>query len=145
MFVEGLIIILDLDRFEEYTLKHGFSQYKPNIITGTLTRLVDEFVKKWQASLIYGLDYERGTEEAVIEIPFGYERLDEIVMDLKKIKNVINKLNASISIVVIKDYVIGKRAKNRREAYYGTPGRRRALRILRKIKKKGGNKIIVLA
>jgi hypothetical protein len=145
MFVEGLIIILDLDRFEEYTIKHGFNQYKPNIITGTLTKLVEEFIKKWQASLIYGLDYERGTEEVVIEIPFGHEKLEEIVEDLKNIKNEINKLNASISIVVIKDYVIGKPARNRREAYYGTPGRRRALRILRKIKKKGGNEIAVIA
>jgi hypothetical protein len=145
MLVEGLIIILDLDRFEEYTIKHGFDQYKPNIITGTLTKLVEEFVKKWQASLIYGLDYERGTEEAIIEIPFGHERIERIVEDLRNIKNEINKLDASISIVVVKDYVIGKPARSRREAYYGTPGRRRALRLLRKIKKKGGNEIVVMA
>ncbi len=142
MFTEGLIIIMDLDKFENYTREHGFDEYKPNIITGTLTSLVEEFVRKWRACIVYGLDYERGTEEAIIEIPYGYENAEEIINDLSKIKDTINRLGARITIVVIKDYILCKPAHNRREAYHGTPGRRRATQLLRKYKRKGGNTLV---
>ncbi len=142
MFAEGLIIFMDLDKFEKYTKEHGFNEYKPNIITGTLTSLVEEFSRKWRACIIYGLDYERGTEEAIIEIPYGYENVEEIISDLSKIKETINRLGAKITIVVIKDYVLCKPARNRREAYHGTPGRRRATQLLRKYKRKGGNILV---
>ncbi|MET1159454.1 MAG: hypothetical protein ABWW65_00700 [Thermoprotei archaeon] len=145
MFLEGLIIVLDLDKFEEYVTEHGLDPYKPNIVTGTLTRLVEDFAIKWRGIIIYGLDYERGTEEAVIEIPYGHEHLDDIMRDLEKIKEEINKLGVSISIAVVKDYVYPVPARDRREAYYGTPGRRRAVKLLRSIKRSGGNKIAVLA
>lgn len=144
LFAYGIIIVLDLDRFEEYTVEHGYDQYKPNIVTGTLTNLVKNLVYKYNGSVIYGLDEERGTEEAIIEIPyFPDEKIDELKKDLEKIKDEINKLGASISIVVVKDYVTGKPARSRREAYRGTPGRRKALRILRKVKRRGGNRIYV--
>ncbi len=145
MFVEGLIIVLDLDRFEEYVVEKGLDPYKPNIITGTLTKLVEDFIRKYRGIVIYGLDPRRGTEEAVIEIPYGYEQLNNIIKDLEKLKNEINKIGGSISIVVLKDYINGVKARNRREAYYGTPGRRRALKLLRSIKRKGGNNILVIA
>lgn len=144
MFVDGIIIILDLDSFEQYTIEYGFDQYRPNIITGTLTDLVESFARKWRASVIYGLDHDRGTEEAVIEIPYGHEQIKDIIRDLKKIKEEINELGASITIVVVKDYVTGIKAKNRREAYHGTPGRRRAVRELRRAKRSGGNKLVTL-
>ncbi|ADI32228.1 hypothetical protein [Staphylothermus hellenicus] len=144
LFVEGIIIVLDLDRFEEYTIKYGLDQYKPNTITGMLTSLVENFIRKWRAVVVYGLDYERGTEETIIEIPYGFEQIDEIVKDLKAIKDEINKAGALITIVVVKDYVLGRKARNRKEAYHGTPGRRRAIRVLRKAKRAGGNKLVVL-
>ena len=144
MFTEGIIIVLDLDEFEEFTRQHGYDEYKPNIITGTLTELVNEFVIKWRACIIYGLDYERGTEEAVIEIVDDFENLEDIISDLYKIKNTINELGARITIIVIKDYVSCKPARNRREAYHGTPGRRRASQLLRKYKRKGGNTLVSL-
>lgn len=144
LFVRGLIIVLDLDKFEEFIREKGWDPYKPNIITGTLTSLVEDFARKWNGVIIYGLDRKRGTEEVVIEIPYGYEYLDEIVKDLYKIKEEINKLGASISIVVVKDFVYPKPVNNQREAYQGTPGRRRAWRIIRRIKRSGGNKILVI-
>ena len=144
MFVEGLIIVLDLDKFEEFMEKRGWDPYKPNIVTGTLTNLVENFARKWNGVVIYGLDPIRGTEEAVIEIPYGHDHLDGIIDDLEKIKKEINRLGASISIVVLKDFVYPKPASNRREAYQGTPGRKRAWKMLRKIKRSGGNKILVV-
>ncbi len=143
LFVEGLIIVLDLDRFEEFMKEKGWDPYKPNIVTGTLTGLVEDFARKWKGVVIYGLDRERGTEEAVIEIPYGHEYLEEIVSDLENIKREINRLGASISIVVVKDYVYPVPASSRREAYQGTPGRKRAWKLLRRVKRAGGNKLLV--
>ncbi len=144
MFVEGIIIVLDLDKFEEYVEKHGLDPYKPNIVTGTLTQLIEQLTSKYNAVVIYGLDEKRGTEEAILEVPyFDYNKLNDLVKDLEKIRVEISKLGASISIVVIKDYVTGIKARDRRETYYGTPGRKRALKLLRRIKRQGGNKLLV--
>ncbi len=140
--VEGTIIVLDLDKFEEYVLEHGMDSYKPNIITGTLTNLVEDLVRKWRGVVVYGLDWRRGTEEAIIEIPFTEP--NEIAKDLQKIKEEINKLGVGITIVALKDVVICREARDRREAYKGTPARTRALRILRKIKARGGNRLVIV-
>lgn len=143
--VPGLIIAVDLDRFGDYVESRGLDPYKPNIVTGELTRLVEEFAWKHSGVVVYGLSYERGTEEALIEIPYGHEKLDQVVRDLEEMKEVIEKHGVTLSGVVLADYVTGKPAKNRREAYYGTPGRRRAVKLLKSIKRRGGGKIIVLA
>ncbi|MEM4583173.1 MAG: hypothetical protein QXD50_04875 [Desulfurococcaceae archaeon] len=144
-FVPGLVIVMDLDKFEEYVLQHGLSQYEPNIITGELTNFIEEFAVKHRGVVIYGLDRDRGTEEAIIEIPFGYEYLSSIIKDLEELKKKVEEYGVSISIAVIRDYVTGKPARNRREAYHGTPGRSRAIKVLKAIKRRGGGRILVLA
>lgn len=138
MFTPGYVIVLDLDRFEEFVKTRGLSPYRPNIVTGTLTSLVEDFVKKWNGVVIYGLDPFRGTEEAVIEVCEGID-VESIERDLEKIRSTIESLGSSITIVVVKDYVTLKPATSRREAYSGTPGRRRAWRLVRLLKKRGGN------
>lgn len=144
LFIEGVIIVMDLDEFEEYTLIHGYDQYKPNIVTGTLTRLVEELSIKYRGVIIYGHDPARGTEEAVIEIPLiSDSQINELLNDLERVKEEINRLGARITIVVVRAYVYPRPAKNRREAYSGTPGRKRALKLLRKAKRSGGNQIVV--
>lgn len=140
-FVEGTIVVLDLDRFGEMVEEKGLSEYKPNVVTGLLTQLVEKFVWKWSGVVVYGLDYERGTEEAVIEIP--YVEPSEVASDLEEIKKEVERAGASITIIAIKDYVIARPARDRREAYYGTPGRLRALKLLRKVKRRGGGRMIV--
>lgn len=144
LLVEGLIIVMDLDKFKEVTRERGFDPYKPNIITGTLTSLVTNFVSKWGGVVIYGLDFSRGTEEAVIEIPYGHEHLGEIARDLEEIKREMNELGASISIAVVRDYVYPELSGTRRVAYSGTAGRRRAWKVVRKVKKSGGNEIAIV-
>ncbi|MCD6489021.1 MAG: hypothetical protein J7K21_07365 [Desulfurococcales archaeon] len=138
---EGTIIVIDLDRFKEIVQEKGWDEYKPNIVTGTLTSLVEFFSRKWQGVIVFGLDPQRGTEEAIIEIPF-INPLD-VKNDLINIRDEINKLGVGVTIVAVRDIVIARPARNRREAYYGTPGRRRALKILRSIKRKGGNKVYI--
>ncbi len=139
--VMGTVIILDLDKFEEKTIREGWNQYTPNIITGELSRLVEEFVRKWCARVVYGLDWKRGTEEAVIEVP-GVKP-DEVVADLEKIRQEIRELGATISIGVAYGPIIFDKPRSRREAYKSYT-RRLALKALRKIKRKGGDGLMVI-
>ena len=139
--VEGTVVIMDLDKFEEMTISMGWDQYKPNIVTGTLTQLVEWFVRKWSAFAVYGLDPKRGTEEVVLEIP--NVRPKELKDDLEYIRREINRLGASISIVAVYGFVGLKACRDRREAYTATPTRRLALKLLRKIKRIGGNRVLI--
>jgi GGDEF domain-containing protein len=143
--VPGAIITIDLDRFGEYVEERGLDPYKPNTVTSELTRLVEEFARRFQGVVVYGLDYERGTEEAVIEIPYGAECLDQIISELEYIASRVRELGVTVTAVVATDYVTARPARDRREAYRGTPGRRRALRALREAKRRGGNRVVVLA
>jgi len=139
--VKGTIVALDLDRFDEMVKEKGWNRYSPNTITGLLSNLVYDLSRKWSGTVVFGLDWRRGTEEAIIEIPC-VEPI-ELKDDLMRIWKEINNAGAKITIVAIKDYVIGKNARSRREAYYGTHGRSRAIRLLRKLKRAGGNKVYI--
>ena len=139
--VEGTVVVMDLDRFEKMTITMGWNQYKPNIVTGTLTQLVEWFVRKWSAFVVYGLDPKRGTEEAVLEIP--NVRPEELKDDLEYIRREISRLGASISIVAVYGFVGLKACRDRREAYTATPTRRLALKLLRKVKRMGGNRVLI--
>ncbi len=142
MFIEGVVVVIDLDRFSEVVSERGWSEYSPNPATGLLTLLVERFVSKWNAVVVYGLDPERGTEEVVLEIP-GVDP-EEILSDLEEIKRQINELGVGVTIVVVRGLVGAKPARNRGEAYYGTPTRQLAIKMLRRAKRRGGNTIIVV-
>ncbi len=139
--VEGTIVAIDLDNFSEVVRSRGWSSYKPNPATGLLTNLISELVEKYMGFVVYGLDWDRGTEEALIEIPCVEPR--EVASDLKKIVFELKGLGVSASIVAIKDYVMCKRADSRRNAYNSTPGRKRAIRILKYLKRRGGEAIYI--
>jgi len=139
--VWGTVVILDLDKFEDIVKAKGWSRYSPNPVTGELSRLVEEFVRKWNAYVVYGLDWKRGTEEAVIEIPL-VEPV-EIMDDLENIRREIEKLGVTISIGVAYGPITGRKASNRRDAYKGYT-RKIALKALKEAKRLGGNRIIVL-
>lgn len=135
----GTIVILDLDRMSETVRERGWSEYRPNPSTGILSGLVESFARKWNAVVVYGLDWERGTEEAVIEIPEVEPA--EVREDLEHIACEVAKTGVTITIVAITGPVIGKRAWDRRSAYEGP--RRRAKRILEALKRKGGGFIYI--
>jgi len=139
--VWGTVVVLDLDRFEETIEERGWSQYTPNPATGLLSHLVEQLARKWSAVIVYGLDWERGTEEAVLEIPLVEP--EELREDLERIKEEVNKLGVGITIVAVRGYVGLKPAKSRREAYTATPTRRLAIKLLRRAKRRGGNTIII--
>ncbi len=140
--VEGTIVVIDLDEFGEIVQERGWSEYHPNPVTGTLTQLVEDFVRKWHGYVVYGLDYKRGTEEVVIEIPLTTP--EELIDDLRYIKEEINRLGVGVTIVAVHGYVgLVHRSIDRRAAYTGTPTRRLAHKLLQKAKRKGGNTIII--
>ncbi len=137
----GSIVIMDLDRFKEYVRVRGLSVYEPNIVTGTLSNLVEGFVRKFQAVVIYGLDWSRGTEEVVVEIP-GVEAV-ELGEDLVRIAEEVHRLGSSITIVALTGYVSCVPARSRREAYSGSYLRSKAKGILESLKRRCGGVVYV--
>ncbi|MCE4627650.1 MAG: hypothetical protein F7C34_00670 [Desulfurococcales archaeon] len=135
----GTIILIDIDRMSEVIREKGWSEYRPNPSTGKLSGLVELFARKWSAVIIYGLDWERGTEEAVIEIP-GAEP-EEVEADLKHIACEMAKTGVTVTIVAITGPTLGRPARDRRSAYAGP--RRRAKRVLEALKRRGGGFIYV--
>lgn len=132
--VDGAIVIIDLDSFEDYTRAKGLDPYRPNDVTGLLSALVEGLARKWQGVVVYGLDWDRGTEEAVIEFPLV--QAEELEYDLRMIAESICRAGVGVSIVAVTGPVTGKPARNRREAYDGY--RRRAKRLLERVKSRGG-------
>ncbi len=135
------MLVIDLDRFGEVVRERGWSEYKPNPATGLMTLLVERLVSKWRGVVVYGLDEERGTEEVVIEIPLVEP--EELLPDLEEIKRELEKLGVTATMAAVKGYVGLKPARDRREAYSGTPYRQLAWRLVRRAKARGGGRIII--
>jgi hypothetical protein len=140
--VEGTVVVIDLDRFEDVVRERGWSEWSPNEATGLLSSLVEWLARKWRGVIVYGLDWERGTEEAVIEFPLVEP--GELEGDLKLIqKRLVEEAGVSATIVAVRGYVLARPARDRREAYRGTPARREALRVLRAAKRRGGGALVI--
>ncbi|MCD6515516.1 MAG: hypothetical protein J7L07_11380 [Candidatus Odinarchaeota archaeon] len=141
-------IAMDLDNFGDIVKRFGLSEYSPNTITAQLTSLAENFVRKHRAVVLHGLDYERGTEEVILEVI--EPELDEIINDLEFIRCKIEKLgketgtNVTISIGIALGYMTLFRKVREKRKKWQTPTRVLAKRALGKAKKEGGNKIIVI-
>jgi len=147
MQVKGITVFLDLDRFKEITRSMGWTEYKPNIITGSLTHLIEELVSRLRGVVVHGLDEERGTEEAIIKFIDADE--SEVLKGLEKVRREIEKLgkesgsNATVSIGVYIGPITSIKPQSLSEAKK-TLEVTMALRALKKAKKMGGNRIVVL-
>lgn len=137
----GCIVIMDLDRFKEYVRERGLSVYEPNVVTGTLSNLVEGLVRRFQAIVVYGLDWDRGTEEVVLEIP-GVEA-GELEPDLVRVAEEVHRLGLSITIVALTGYVSCAPARSRREAYSGHYLRSKARSVLESLKRRCGGVVYV--
>ncbi len=140
--VPGTIVMIDLDDFEQVTQTLGLDEYKPNFATGELTNLIESFANKKRGVIIHGLDRERGTEEAVIEIP--YTSPEEVIKDLEEIMEKLSSIGVKATIAVAEGMVSARPALNPKEAFKGTPWRHAVYKMLRKIKRRGGGRLIVL-
>ncbi len=140
--VEGTVVIVDLDRFGEEVERRGWSEWSPNEATGLLSSLVERLASRWGGVVVYGLDWERGTEEAVLEFPLVEPR--ELEADLREILERLEaEAGVSATAVAVWGLVTGRPARSRREAYHGTPTRRLAARLLGKAKRSGGGRLVV--
>ena len=150
--VEELVIFIDLDNFKEISEAQGWVDYKPNEITGSLTNLVTNFIRKHIGEVIYGLDEKHGTEECMLRLTGALEH-EEIITDLESIIREINDVglscgcNASLSIGVSRGPYTPIRPTGpyqwSRRLFKGQ-AQRLAHKALKKAKKLGGNRIIFL-
>jgi len=136
--LQGTVVILDLDRFKEYTTQYGLDEYEPNIITGTLSRLVSDLSSKHSGSILYGLDWERGTEEAILVFP-GMDPLN-IQNDLLNLAREMCSLGASITIVASREPMVIPSRLTQRELRRVF---RRVYSILERLKRRGGGTVYV--
>lgn len=134
MFVEGCIVVMDVDFLGELVEERGLSDYEPNAVTGYLTVAVESLAREHGGVVVYGLDYERGTEEAVIEFPL--KTCSELEDALERIELGVKEAGASISTVCMEGLVLGRRAKSRREAFRGTPWREATYKRLLELKRR---------
>jgi len=137
--VQGALVIIDIDSMSDMVREKGWSEWRPNPATGLLSGLVENLVRKWQALVVYGLDWERGTEEVVLEVP-GVEA-GELAGDLAGVAVELCKAGVTATIVAVTAPVLGIPARTRREAYLGPRGR--VKRLLERYKRRGGGYVVV--
>ncbi|NHK29788.1 MAG: hypothetical protein FK730_00455 [Asgard group archaeon] len=150
--VEELIIFIDLDNFKEISEKQGWVSYKPNEITGSLTLLVTNFIRKYVGEVIYGLDEKRGTEECMIRLT-GALSHDEIINDLEKIISEINSIGLECGCETFVSIGVSRGSYTpikptgpyqwSKKLFKGQ-AQRLAHKALKKAKRQGGNRIIFL-
>jgi len=116
----AVVIMLDLDEFGEVTKRKGWTEYSPNPVTRYLSHAVSAFAEKYHATILYGLDFERGTEEA--QIYCSDPDLEEVMTDLECIRKeiqTISETTLSVGIVNVppdipvkslKDFPLAKKA-----------------------------------
>lgn len=150
--VEELVIFIDLDNFKEISKRQGWVSYKPNEITGTLTLLVREFVRKYLAEVIYGLDEKHGTEECMLRLTGALDH-NKIINDLEQIVNEIQEIGikcnceATVSIGVSRGPYTPIRPTGPYQwskRLFKGQAQKMAHKALRKAKKQGGNRIVFL-
>jgi len=144
--IKKIVVYLDLDNFNEIVSKFGLSEYKPNIITGQLTHLVYLLSQKYNGVILHGLDWDRGTEEALIE--FIDTDQNSLLFDISQLKNEIENLGkktktgVTLSVGIATGFessFVKPTAKNA----FNTPLRKLAKKALRLAKKKK-NDIVIL-
>jgi GGDEF domain-containing protein len=145
----GIIAFLDLDNFKNCMNVMGWTRYAPNPITGYLTNKLEDYIRKFRAIDIWGLNRKEGTEEAILffyqDQNFVYELMDtlrqEIFIRAKK-------LNAptSLSIGICKGKVpkLKKITHHSKNEFKKDPAIFLGYKALKKAKKKGGNCIVQL-
>lgn len=136
----GSVVVLDLDGFGEVTVERGYDEYRPNDVTGKMSQLIESFARKWGAVVVYGLDWERGTEEALLEVP--YVEASELAEDLLRLAREIAAEGVTVTVVAVTGYV-APRPWGGRRAYRLTPTRRTALRVMERLKARGGGLVYV--
>lgn len=138
--------MLDLDHFGEITKKAGWLEYKPNIVSGLLTELVTELLSKHHGTHLRGINFQRGTEEAVLF--FSTPDPQILLEDLETLRKRIQLLQGELSfpVTISIGLAFGPSLHMRiseTSNLMQIPLFKSANKALRKAKKQGGNRIIV--
>lgn len=144
--MQSALVMLDLDRFGKIIKEVGWSEYKPNRITGCLSNLVTNLLSKHHGTHIQGLDNQRGTEEAILF--FSAPDLEELLDDLEELKENIYRLGKELvlPITISIGMSVGRppviRLRDSRDLTR-TLLFKSAKKALKTAKKSGGNQIII--
>lgn len=143
----GTIVFLDLDRFGECIKEQNWDEYRPNEISGFLTDKLLEYITKFQAVHLWGINKKRGTEEAILLFLQEKEWVKSLFEDLRKqILKIAKKFDANTSLSVGIAYGSIRNLKvvkgHSRKEFIKNPTVYMAYKALKKAKKWGGNQVI---
>jgi GGDEF domain-containing protein len=144
----GTVVFVDLDNFKVCMEEKSWSNYNPNPITRFLTDTIMQFVRKYRASVLWGMDKKRGTEEAILFFQYRkrfvrklIEGLRKSVLELAKHYNAPTSLSAGLAEG---PYPQIKRIKSHsKKEFKKDPTILLAYRALKKAKKSGGNSTVI--
>jgi hypothetical protein len=98
----AVIVAVDLDDFSTVTRQKGWTPYSPNPVTRYMSHAVSRLAQTHHATLLHGLDFERGTEEA--QIYCSSPDMDVLLRDLEEMRATIVSLSGttlSVGIVQV--------------------------------------------
>jgi len=135
------LVYLDLDDFGQAVKTKGWGTYTPNPVTAGLSEIVVGISETHSAAILFGLDFARGTEEALLffsDVP--EEVLEERLEDTRKRIESLGKefgTGTTISIGVAANIPEMNLKAVKRQDIKRHPILRLAYDALRKAKKKG--------
>lgn len=138
--------MLDLDHFGEITKRAGWLKYKPNIVSSLLTKLVTELLSKHHGTHLRGINFQRGTEEAVLffSTPDPQILLEDLETLRKRIQLLQGELGFPVTISIGLAFGPSLRMRiSETSDLSQIPLFKSANKALRKAKKQGGNRIII--
>ncbi|MGV9173132.1 MAG: hypothetical protein ACOC44_09380 [Promethearchaeia archaeon] len=141
---KGTIVFADLDNFQDCMKIMGWSRYSSNQITQFMTNTVKKYIIKYQATPLWGLNEEEGTEEFIDLFFLPLEKVKQILDKLRRdILNLAEKLDAptSLSVGIAEGDVehIKPLKSHRKKEFLKHPIIYLAYKALKKAKKQGGN------
>jgi hypothetical protein len=98
----AVIVALDLDDFSTVTRQKGWTPYAPNSVTRYMSHAVSHLAETHHATILHGLDFERGTEEA--QIYCSSPHMDALLKDLEQMRATVLSLGGttlSVGIVQV--------------------------------------------
>jgi GGDEF domain-containing protein len=135
------LVYLDLDGFSQAVKAKGWATYTPNPITAELSGMVVEISETHATAILYGLDFKRGTEEALLFFSDIPEKvLEEELEDMRKRIESLGRefgTGTTISIGVAANIPGGNLGAVKRQDIKRHPILKLAYDALRKAKKRG--------
>lgn len=116
----AVVIALDLDKFSDVIKEKGWTAYSPNRVTRYLSHAVSAFAEKHHATVLYGLNFERGTEEA--QLYCSDPDMQQVIADLECMREDIHTMGETtlsvgiasvardIPVKSLKDFPLAKKA-----------------------------------